>query len=140
MSEKNAIKEFKITQEHLERGIEEGKLKVQWRSCHGNSYRLYVRNEVADFAKTCPKDEKLVKKGKKDELKATTELLAQAQAQVAALSSKKRELETWMSENDESVKKVKVARVPATAAVSTAAPVAAGTVAAVVPPPSVVKA
>lgn len=53
LSEKNAMKEFKIKQTDLQRGVDEGKLTFQWRSCMGNSYRLYVTSEVAAFARSC---------------------------------------------------------------------------------------
>jgi len=56
MSEKNVIAEFLLKESDLERGCEEGKLHVQWRSCHGHRYRLFVRSEVSEFAKTCEKD------------------------------------------------------------------------------------
>ena len=39
LSEKNAIKEFRITSAQLDQGVEANKLSVQYRSCHGNSYR-----------------------------------------------------------------------------------------------------
>ena len=37
LSEKNAIKEFRITSAQLDKGVEDNKLSVQYRSCHGNS-------------------------------------------------------------------------------------------------------
>ena len=56
LSEKNAISEFLLNANILEQGVDDKMLTVQHRSCHGSSYRLFVRSELERFVRTCPKD------------------------------------------------------------------------------------
>ena len=89
MSEKNAIKEFCIKKEDIDRGVDEGKLKVQWRSCHGRSYRLLVRSEVSTFAKTCSLDPKLQEKKNSTALKEIDAELQQLELKKSSLLAKR---------------------------------------------------
>jgi hypothetical protein len=51
MSEKNVTAAYQLSADQLRQGVEGGNLKLQWRSCHGNSYRLFIRSEVEAYAK-----------------------------------------------------------------------------------------
>lgn len=45
LSEKNVREEYQLSSVQLDKGVESGALKVQWRSMHGNMYRLFIPTE-----------------------------------------------------------------------------------------------
>jgi chromosome segregation ATPase len=91
LSEKNACAEFGVTVEDLKKGFEAGKLQIQHRSIYGNSYRLYIRSQVADYAKELlgPKFE--IDEAKKG-LRGVVKELADIEAKKAELEDMKRTL------------------------------------------------
>ena len=46
ISEKNAMSLYSLTLDDLHNAFNEKKLQIQHRSFHGNSYRVYVKNEL----------------------------------------------------------------------------------------------
>ena len=111
LSEKNVKEEFSLSESQLSEGIKDGKLTIQWRSFHGNSYRLFIYSEVVAFAKTvepdpdllAAKNKKMLKEKlitNKAELEKVTNELNGIEGRKAYLILKKAELEKWMLEND----------------------------------------
>ena len=111
LSEKNAKEEYLLSSSQLSKGIDDGKLNVQWRSFHGNTYRLFIRSEVAAFARTVEPDPDLlavrnasmVKQNlitKRLRLQTVTNELSGIDSKKAALIIEKRELEQWLLTND----------------------------------------
>ena len=111
LSEKNVAEEYLLSSSQLIKGSEDGKLNVQWRSCHGNSYRLYVRSEVAEYVKVvgpdvhlkAAYDAKMVKQNlvtNRARLAAVSNELSCIDARKLALINEKRTLEEWLQTND----------------------------------------
>lgn len=111
ISEKNVGEEFMLSYDQLSRGIEEGRLKAQYRSCHGHSFRMFFRDEVAQYLRIVGPDPELKAindaRNAKYELSAkrarmlqvTTEL-NNFDARKAALIREKQELEGWLLVHD----------------------------------------
>ena len=111
LSEKNVGEEFFLGREELDKGIENGKLKAQWRSFHGHSYRLFIRDEIVQYARTCApdpvlksiNDAKMLKQNlvsKRSRLEAVKTELNGIDAKKIRLANEKMELEIWLSQND----------------------------------------
>jgi hypothetical protein len=114
LSEKNVQKEFRISSSSLDKGVESGALTVQYRSCHGSRYRLFIRDEIVAFSHsaTAELDPALQiynheKKRMKKELVDKQELLTRVKNELNGIDDRKIsltrkivELETWMKEND----------------------------------------
>jgi len=98
MSENNALKTYPLlTAADLANGRTSGQLTVQRRSCHGNSYFLYISSELAAFSKTVTPSAEHMAMVEKKRLKALQKMapaaLASVDAQLQALLNKKAELE-----------------------------------------------
>lgn len=111
LSEKNVGEEYFLNSEALTRGIESGELTFQWRAFHGNSYRLFIRDQIIAFAKTCEPDQSLKSAHDKKMLKQNiifqharldkvTAELNGIDARKSALLDEKLQLETWIALND----------------------------------------
>ena len=85
LSEKSACAEYGITVDDLKKGFEAGTLTIQHRSCHGNSYRLYIRSQVAEYARQIL--------GPKFEIDEAKKNLRGVLAELAELESKKTSLQ-----------------------------------------------
>ena len=99
LSENSALKEYPLlTAEDLARGRVNGQLTVTRRSCHGNSYNLYIRSEVEYFASTVVPPAWKVAEVEAKRIKALKKnapsALASVDAQLEALLKKKAELES----------------------------------------------
>ena len=115
ISENNVRDEFFFTESTLNEGVNSGALKPQYRSMHGNSYRVFLRTEVEDFAKTelpdaglkAAKDVKQMKKTvahKKARLEAVTTELNGIDARKINLLHEKEELNDFLLVNDPKTK------------------------------------
>lgn len=111
LSEKNVSEEYQLSSAQLDKGVESGALKVQWRSFHGNLYRLFIRSEVSayvglvgpDTALKAAYDARVVKQNlvsKRTRLDAVTAELSGIDAKKAALVKEKQDLEQWLMAND----------------------------------------
>ena len=113
LSEKNVQKEFRISSESLNKGVESGELTVQYRSCHGSRYRLFIRDQIVAFSRTATAEvdsalqSSYEKKQSKKELLDNQQLLNKVKNELngidyrkVELTRKVEELETWMKEND----------------------------------------
>ena len=114
LSEKNVGEEYHLSSAQLDKGVESGVLKVQWRSNYGNLYRLFIRSEVSAYARLVGPDEKLkaaydarvIKQDlitKRSRLNAVAEELSGIDAKKAALINEKQVLEQWLADNDPKV-------------------------------------
>ena len=115
ISENNVRDEFFFTESTLNEGVNSGALKPQFRSMHGNTYRVFLRTEVEDFAKTelpdqglkAAKDVKQMKKTiahKKARLEAVTTELNGIDARKINLLHEKEELNDFLLVNDPKTK------------------------------------
>lgn len=108
------IQEFHITKSDIHRGIDQGALK-KWsrRSCHGHSFLMLDRDEVALYAVTCPKDPELVvaaaKKALKEDIAAKTAELGNVTRELNGIDARKlwliqrkAELESYLAEKNPS--------------------------------------
>jgi len=113
LSEKNVQKEFRISSSSLDKGVESGALTVQYRSCHGSRYRLFIRDEIVAFSHSATAEldpamqSSFEKKQMKKELLDKQELLIRFKNELNGIDDRKIsltrkivELETWMKEND----------------------------------------
>ncbi len=93
LSDKNARKEYGISQEEILRGINEGKLHYQQNHIHGNPYLKLIRKEVEKFIKESHGDSFLEKQNTAYRLKQVNTELRKLKKQQKKLSSEKEELE-----------------------------------------------
>ncbi len=111
LSEKSVSEQYHIAPNVLTEGIESGKLTCQWRSMHGHSYRLYIRSQISEFAKTCQidatlkaaHDSKMLKQNlveKRNRLNTVCTELSGIDARKVALTNEKQVLEQWLEAND----------------------------------------
>jgi hypothetical protein len=123
LTEKNAVLEFFLKIEDVNEACEKGELKFRWKSCHGHSYRLFNRSDIAALAARCEPDPALkakhdnqVRKERvkesKEELESVTKELANMDKRKAFLNKRKGELEEYLKENDvnKAIKKPKLLR------------------------------
>ena len=110
LSEKNAIAEFLLKEEDIQKACENGDLAFSWRSCHGNSYRLFNRREIRALADRCEPDPSLKAKmekqkhkervaNSKTELESVSSELANIDKRKEFLVRRKAELEEFLKEN-----------------------------------------
>jgi 3'-phosphoadenosine 5'-phosphosulfate sulfotransferase len=94
LSEKNAIKEYGITQDEIIDAIKAGKLQYRLSYAHGNPYYKLVRNEVESFAKNKYGDSHFEEQKRKAELKIVNTQLRKHRRQIKILEKRKIELES----------------------------------------------
>lgn len=110
MSENNAVNEFLLKREDIQSACERGELKFSWRSCHGNSYRLFNRSEIKALAEKCEPDPILKAKrdkqqhaervaNSKSELESVSNELANIDNRKEFLVRRKAELQEFLEEN-----------------------------------------
>lgn len=111
LSEKNVKEEYQLNSDQLTKGIEDGKLTVSWRQCHGSMYRLYIRSQIEAFRRTVQPDSTLVAASnaakskyeittKRSRLTVVSQELAGIDARKLALINEKQMLEQWLQTND----------------------------------------
>jgi 3'-phosphoadenosine 5'-phosphosulfate sulfotransferase len=94
LSEKNAIKEYGITQGEIVDAINAGKLQFRLNYAHGNPYYKLVRNEVESFAKNKYGDSYFEEQKRKTELEIVNKQLRKLRRQIKTLEKRKIELES----------------------------------------------
>ncbi len=110
MSEKSAIATYFFKRSDLNEACEKGELRFKWRSCHGNSYRLFMRDDLSALAKKVEPDpvlfEKETRRLKKQRIETSTEELARVKKELDGwaerekkLNKRKTKLEEFLKEN-----------------------------------------
>ncbi len=105
ISENNAIKEFGITKQDLDTIPAE---KVQRRSCHGNPYRLFVRDDVVALAKATVGEEAMQRTAMTKELAAVRQRVKKLTKELEMERARQAELEKKLgcgAEEEPAVKK-----------------------------------
>lgn len=93
LSEKNAIKEYGITQGEIIDAIKAGKLQYRLNYAHGNPYYKLVRKEVESFTKDKYGDSYLEEQKRKTEIKIVIKQLREHRKQIKILEKRKTKLE-----------------------------------------------
>lgn len=96
LSEKNVSEEYQLSSAQLDKGVESGALKVQWRSFHGNLYRLLVKEKQDLEQWLMANDPKAATQAAKDAAKVAKETTKKATKQAAKATksgSQKRKLD-----------------------------------------------
>lgn len=111
LSESNVRAEYLLSADQLTEGVESGSLQLQRRSTYGSSYRLFVRSEVAAYARLvgpdlqlkAARDASMVKENlvaNRSRLSVVVCELGGIDARKAALIREKGQLEEWLLAND----------------------------------------
>jgi hypothetical protein len=110
MSENSAISTYFFKRSDLNEACAKGELRFKWRSCHGNSYRLFMREDLENLAKKVEPDPVLFAKEtqrlKKQKIQSSTEELARVRKELDGweerkkfLNKRKSEIEGFLEEN-----------------------------------------
>lgn len=111
MSENNAIATYFFKRSDLNEACEKGVLRFKWRNCHGNSYRLFMKDDLDALAKKVEPDpvlkEKEIERLKKQKIESSSEELARIKKELDGwgerekfLKRRKIELEEFLKENN----------------------------------------
>ncbi|OHB74501.1 MAG: hypothetical protein A2W17_02945 [Planctomycetes bacterium RBG_16_41_13] len=92
LSDKNAFKEFGLTQNDIMKAINEGKLQFREGSIYGNPYFRLLRSEVEKLAEERFGKDLFNKKKAKVELKKINKELVELKSKIAILEMRKDEL------------------------------------------------
>lgn len=91
LSDKNARKEYGLTNEHILQAIRDGRLQYREGSMHGNPWFRLLRHEVEELAVEVFGEDYLEKQKQRSEL-------AQVSKEIRSLNRKKKELEARQTE------------------------------------------
>ncbi len=108
LSDKTARKEYKLTQEEILEGINEGKLHFRVNYIYDNPWYRLLRIEVEKFVKEKHGDNHLQENKLKTELKKIDKELKTLKAQIQSLQIKKNEIHTKLDANDDKRGKHKI--------------------------------
>ena len=108
LSDKTARKEYKLTQEEILEGINEGKLHFRINYIYDNPWYRLLRSEVEKFVKEKHGDNYLLVNKLKTELKQIDKELKTLKAQIQSLEIKKNEIHTKLGTNNDKRGKHKI--------------------------------
>ena len=108
LSDKTARKEYKLTQEEILEGINEGKLHFRINYIYDNPWYRLLRSEVEKFVKEKHGDNYLLVNKLKTELKQIDKELKTLKAQIQSLEIKKNEIHTKLGTNNDKREKHKI--------------------------------